>query len=223
MPTSLPQQRAAAALQLGMTFGSSPKGVGFVAVQTLVRTSAIDCRWIMVILWTAAPPRRGMAVKRRRLAREAFQYHPALATQKLQRSRRWTCTTATMFHPHPVRLMHEHALATWMQDDVVVKMPDPVPLKDHMLPEGPIGAESHNGRKGNGFLVLIRLVTIKGSMGGADVSVARTRAAHSGAGTVILLVLGMVVVAPCLKRLVDLILGFWVRMVWGGSPPRASS
>ncbi len=43
MPAPLPQQRAAAALQLGMALGNSPKGVGSVAVQALVRTSQIDC------------------------------------------------------------------------------------------------------------------------------------------------------------------------------------
>ncbi len=44
MPAPLPQQRAAAALQLGMASGNSPKGVGSVAVQALVRTSRIDCQ-----------------------------------------------------------------------------------------------------------------------------------------------------------------------------------
>ncbi len=43
MPAPLPQQRAAAALQLGMASGDSPKGVGSVAVQTLVSTSWNDC------------------------------------------------------------------------------------------------------------------------------------------------------------------------------------
>ncbi len=79
MPTSLPQQRAAAALQLGMAFGSSPKGVGFVAVETLVRTSAIDCRRREVILLATAPPRWSRAAERLRLTPGETQHRPALA------------------------------------------------------------------------------------------------------------------------------------------------
>ncbi len=99
------------------------------------------------------------------------------------------------------------AMAAWTLGRVTVEMPDPTPLLNHMLSKGLMGVTGLGDREGNGVLMMMRHATAKGSMGGASVGVARTRAVCSGAEVVFMLALGMEIVASSLKKLVSVMIG----------------
>jgi hypothetical protein len=175
MPTPLPQQRAAAALQLGMVFGGSPNGVGLVAVLTLVRTSAFGCQWREKSLPMMALLRGSKAEVMLRRTPGGTQRRPAPAAKREEEIRGLQFTRALTELSYHVSMAYVCAMAVWTPISVEVQLTDHTTRRDHLLPRSLIGATDPVDEEGSVTMKRMRPADTKTPMDGASVAVARTR------------------------------------------------